>query len=368
MTLSSAAATFGVDVESMGLAVTAYVVGMAASSVPAGMIGDRVGTAKVLTAYFWLIGLAAIACGLAPTFPMFFVAHALLGVAAGVFHPAGLGLVSLTFPSSHVGRAMGTFGIAAGVGQALTPLVMGLAVGWRAGFLVLGALGVAGAISCHLLRAGGAVVDRPPPPDTNVERFGGHGLRRGLVMLLLAMGGAAFVLKGFETVFPEVLKGDGIDTQATLSMMAVLAVGGVAQYVGGHLATGPLAASRYALLLVMQPMALLGLAHVVGSSGLSMTLMASYAAIAYATIPIENKLLATYTSTRRRSTAYALKFLVALLLASPAPRLVADLYADGGAYDVALRMLAAAGLVAVTASYFFLRSTHRRPSRGRTAS
>lgn len=363
VTLSSAAVTFQVDVPAMGGVVTAFVVGMAASSVPAGLIGDRIGTARVLSAFFWLLGLGGIACSLAPTYPLFLAAHTLLGVAAGLFHPAGLGLLSFTYPAARLGRAMGTFGVAAGVGQALTPLVMSMAFGWRAGFLVLGALGIAGAVSSHLLRAGGLVVDAPPPPDLSVERYGGHGVRRGLVLLLVAMGGSAFLAKGFETVFPEVIASEGVALPATGSMMAVLAVGGAAQWIGGLLAGGPLAAPRYALLIVLQPLALLAAAHAVGFTNWSMLSMATFAALNYATIPIENKLLATYTSTRRRSTAYALKFLVALLVAAPAPTLVAWLYGRSGDHAEAFRALAVCAVVAVAAAYFFLRSMHRRPRR-----
>ena len=69
LTLIFAAQEFGVGVERIGVALSAYILGMAVVSVPSGMLGDRLGPSRVLAAFFWVLGLGALSCSLATSFP-----------------------------------------------------------------------------------------------------------------------------------------------------------------------------------------------------------------------------------------------------------------------------------------------------------
>ena len=360
LTLSFAAQEFDVGAERIGIVLTAYIVGMAAVSVPSGIIGDRIGPSKVLAAFFWVLGLGAVACSFAQDFWQLLAAHALLGVGAGLFHPAALGLVSLSVEPAKLGRAMGAFGLVGGLGWFSVPILMRLPMGWRAGFLVIAGASVLGAIVCHVLMSRGALLGgpAPPAPARSTDRRGSAG-RLLLVGLLIAMGSNAFLLDGFLPMFPEVVSGLGTwVVQEQMLVASIMAIGAVGQYVGGILARDVFASSRFAVLLVIQPLTLLSLAHSLDEPAWPFMLMGSFAFMNFMTQPIENKLLATFTSARRRSTAYALKFVVALLIAAPAPMLVSGLYsAEGWSFEAIFRLLALTGMVGVFAGYVFLKQS-----------
>lgn len=373
-TLSATAGDLDVGLPEMGWAISAYTAGMALSSVPAGLASDRWGPGPVLSLYFWLTALACVACALAPSYGLFLAAHAVLGLAAGMFHPPGLGLVSMGVPAERVGRAMGTFGIAAGLGTALVPLAMGTSAGWRVGFLMLAFVGFLGAGACFWLRRVGLL-----PRGQAVAPAGaleGSAARRGLVLLLLAMAANAFCASAFETVFPDHLAaraatseagwlgGGELSAPGSRLAVIVLALGGLGQWVGGLLAGGRLAGVRYALLIMAQPLFVLLLVRNLDAQLAAVVWpMALFTFVNTATQPVENKLLAAFTSTRRRSTAFALKFLVAVAVAAPAPGLAGELYAESG-LGAAYRLVAVASVVGLSVAVLFLRFGRGRSSEG----
>lgn len=358
VTLTVGAESFGVEPSRVGWAVSAFTLAMGAASVPAGLAGDRWGTGRLLTAYFWVLAAAGVACGLAQGFGPFLAAHVALGLAAGLFHPAGLGLISLVTPREEIGRAMGLFGVAGSVGLACMPLVMGVSdapQGWRLGFFVLGAAGLFGALACHVgLRAGWLPSGTGAAPHA-LQRDGTR--KNGLLVLLLViMSVNAFISSGWETLFPQTVSDQGLlSLEPWVISTGVLVVGGIGQYVGGILARDTFAAMRLAVILVIQCLVLLGTATALDSDMLPFAFLGSFAFLNYGTQPIENRLLAAFTSARRRSSAYALKFVVALVVATPSAWIVARMYDDHGEPQAAFRMLSAVSLVAVFAGYFFLR-------------
>lgn len=367
VTLTAGAQSFDVTIERFGWTLTAFTLGMGASSVPAGLMGDRFGTGRVLTAYFWALALAAVACSQAQGFVPFLVAHAALGCAAGLFHPAGLGLISLVTPGPELGRAMGLFGVAGSVGLAFMPLAMGSALGWRAGFLMLAGAGVVGALACHHgLRTGWLPAGAGAAP-TAMERVGARNDKL-LGLLLVIMGVNAFVAAGWEAIFPQTVADQGLVALEDWHITTlVLVVGGVGQYVGGLLARDSFAAARLAVILVVQCLVLLGTATALDRGMLPFMFLMSFAFLNYGTQPIENKLLAAFTSSRRRATAYSLKFLVALLVAAPAPWIVARLYDGASLPQPSFRMLSVVTLVAVFAGWLFLKGSRGKKAAGSAA-
>jgi hypothetical protein len=79
------------------------------------------------------------------------------------------------------------------------------------------------------------------------------------------------------------------------------------------------------------------------------------------TQPMENRFLAGFTSSARRSGAFAMKFLVALVVGSAAPPVVAAMLESHGQAPSYLFLAAVAGL-GVLLWWAFLRSS--RPSGG----
>lgn len=370
ITLTVAAEAFGVGLEAMGWAISAYVLGMGLASVPAGLAGDRWGTIPVLIGYGLLSGVAALACATAGSFGTFLAAHAVLGLAAGMFHPAGLGLLTLALPEREQGRAMGLFGVAGSVGMVAMPPLVGSSWGWRAAFFALGMGGFALALASWLLARRGHLHDSRPRGARAAaapREAPARASNAPLILLLVAMSGNAFLNSGWETVFPETVAATGLLVlDDTAILVGILLVGGVGQYVGGMLSRDQFTAPRFAVILVLQVLILLGTAAALDRGLLPFAFLGSFAFLNYMTQPMENRLLAGLTSTRRRATAFALKFLCALVIASPAPRLMAGLVEGSAETAPGYRLLSALGLIGVFAAYFLLRQQRlaRRAGRG----
>jgi hypothetical protein len=77
------------------------------------------------------------------------------------------------------------------------------------------------------------------------------------------------------------------------------------------------------------------------------------------TQPVENRLLAGATSTARRSTAYAMKFLLSLLAGALAPRVVVPLATSQG-HAASYVLLAGCSLLGAGLGLAFLRSSAAR--------
>src|SRR5687768_291822 len=74
-------ASFGVPAGTAALAVTAYMLPFAAVMVVSGTLGERWGRRRTVVTAYGVYALAALACVLAPTLPLFLAATAVLGAA-----------------------------------------------------------------------------------------------------------------------------------------------------------------------------------------------------------------------------------------------------------------------------------------------
>jgi len=128
-----------------GLAVNAFLVLYAVFYVLGGRIADRLGYrgAFALTVAFW--SLASMSHALVQGLRSLALCRAILGVGEGGFYPAAMRGVAEWFPPESRAKAVGLILSALCVGALLTPpLVAWITIhyGWRASFLVTGALGL----------------------------------------------------------------------------------------------------------------------------------------------------------------------------------------------------------------------------------
>jgi MFS transporter, FSR family, fosmidomycin resistance protein len=356
VSLAIAAAEFGVGLVEMAWALTGFGLAMGAASLPAGLLADRYGTSRVLLAFFWLLSAGALLCAVSAGYASFFAAHALLGAAAGLYHPPGMALISHTASREGLGPALGLHGVAGSVGIALMPLLV--AAGWRQAFFALAATAAAVALLGHLLVHRRMLPGALPPPPSLADR---PLARRGLLLFLGVMVLNGFLLDGFTAIFPEVVRA-ARDPRWSVTVLdtAILALGGVGQWLGGLLARGGRQGGRYVGLVMLQPLLFLGtmLALRAASSPPAFVLFAAFAFLNYGLQPMENRLLATYTSSARRSAAYAVKFLLALVVGAGAPPLVVAVSERWG-YAASFGVLCGVALVGAVLSWAF-RSAARR--------
>ncbi len=119
-----------------------------ACSIPAGWLADRWSRTGMMTVFFFGIGAASILTGFASGPTQIALGLTLIGVFAAIYHPVGIAM--LVANRENVGRVLGVNGVFGNVGVAFSALLAGAlaeAAGWRAAFIVPGALA-----SCGLRR------------------------------------------------------------------------------------------------------------------------------------------------------------------------------------------------------------------------
>lgn len=130
---------FDVTTATVGVVVTLGYGLFGLGALPGGVLVDRIGSRWLISACLLGMGLSYILLGLAPSMFVVAIALVLWGVAASVYHPAGLSLISKGVEERGTGLAY--HGIAGNLGIGLGPLVAAvllLFVDWRTVALILG--------------------------------------------------------------------------------------------------------------------------------------------------------------------------------------------------------------------------------------
>lgn len=248
---------FAVSPATLGVIVGVGYALVGLGALPSGALSDAYGSKALVLASilgmgggFLLLGLASDAAALA-------AALLLWGAAAGLYHPAGLSLLSRA--AERRGTAFAYHGAAGNVGTALGPLataVLLVAFDWRtvAGLFVLPALlGAVAAFRLDFDERATVEVDgdgREPPVDgcgrLSELVAGSRALFTGgfVVAFAVAMTYGVYY-RGLFTFLPEVLGGLPPFRPTTLFgatlrpgqyvYASLLLLGGVGQYVGGRL-------------------------------------------------------------------------------------------------------------------------------------
>ncbi len=146
-------ASFHVRFAELGLAVTLMSGATAVLQTPVGFLVDRYGARSFLIGGALLMSLALAAMGLATSFWQILLLAPLSGIGNAVFHPADYAIITGSVDTDRIGRAFSWHTFSGNIGFAAAPPVMALLVatiGWRAGVMLVGLLGVPVAISIIL--------------------------------------------------------------------------------------------------------------------------------------------------------------------------------------------------------------------------
>ena len=303
--------------EVLGLSFWMYLL-FGLTALPWGLAADYFGP-KVLMAIYY--GGAAI-CGLASAYwidapGLLSLSLAGIGLFSGIYHPAGLGLISKQI--SRISYAMGINGMFGNLGLASAPLVAGVVTwlwGARAAYIALGAINLVGLILM-------AFLPLPTPKKSSSELVSDNG-GRGFITLLVAMMLGGIVYRGATVILPAYFElrnraifewltmqlptGFSNNLVATALTSAIFLVGMSGQYMGGriaerfsvslsylvfHLITIPLAfAMAYAFNLSLVICALIYFFFLLGMQ------------------PLENTLVSQLTPARWRHSAFGMKFIL----------------------------------------------------------
>jgi predicted MFS family arabinose efflux permease len=136
---------FGYSDKVVGLTGALFLWVYALCSPLAGIIGDRISKAKLVTASVSIWSLFTVLSGLSPNGTFLLVCRGLLGVSESMFMPSAYALIAAAHAPGTRSRAIGFFGTSQLIGVAVGGSVSGLIaerLNWRASFWILGGIGL----------------------------------------------------------------------------------------------------------------------------------------------------------------------------------------------------------------------------------
>ncbi len=125
---------FSVGSHDLGMVSTSFLLASVMVMIPVTKLADIWGLRKVFLTGLALLGGAAAAACLTPSFPLLLAMRALMGVGAACLAVTGISLITNIFPANRRGWAIGMNSMAVYLGLAMGPVIGGFltdAVGWR---------------------------------------------------------------------------------------------------------------------------------------------------------------------------------------------------------------------------------------------
>jgi MFS family permease len=288
------------------------------TALPWGLAADRFGAKTLMGIFYGGAGLCGLtAAGWIDSPGLMSLALAGIGLFSGIYHPAGLGLISKQI--KRISYGMGINGMFGNLGLAVAPLVAGMVTwiwGPRAAYLVLGGVNLAGLMVMVLLPLPTAEAGPPRAAESKGDR--------GFLILLVAMmlGGIAY--RGATVILPAYfeLRNQGIfewltqnmpagfsaNLVATTIASAIFLVGMLGQYMGGRVA------ERFSLqhsYLVFHLITIPAAFAMAWASNLPLIILALvYFFFLLGMQPIENTLVSRLTPPHWRHAAFGMKFVL----------------------------------------------------------
>jgi MFS family permease len=290
-----------------------------------------------------------------------------LGVCAAISHPIGIPWL-IRNAQNNTGKVLAVNGIFGSIGTGGAGVVAGGLIalfGWRAAFILPGALCLATGLAMLYCVATGRLSAAPPAKADQVPRSRGDALRVYLVLVVaMFFGGILYnvMQNGLPKVFSEQLRdviGDG-PMMAGLLTSFVFISGGIMQLIGGALADR-FALNRVYLLCWFCQMIFVTLTAMIGGVGLvgiaALAIMANVASQ-----PAENMMLARYAPEKHHGIAFGLKFVLAFLTGPIAIALIAFVREATGSMYWLFTGLGIAGVVVVLSILALPTVSRERPA------
>jgi MFS family permease len=138
-------ADFNVSYTELGAVIALFNILSALLQTPAGYLVDRTSARTVLVGGLVLGAVSLIGAAMAPTFLIFTLMFAVLGIANTAYHPADYALLSTRISPPRTGQAFSIHIFAGFFGTAVTPaamLLLAASFGWRGAFIAGALLGI----------------------------------------------------------------------------------------------------------------------------------------------------------------------------------------------------------------------------------
>jgi len=364
-------AEFSGSMALFGIVGTAAYLTMGLGGLPAGWLADRLGSRALLLLGAGICSAGCFAVAAAPSAGLVAAALSLLGVGLGLYHPAGLSLLSRTYVRFH-GWSLGIHGMGGAAAIVVAPALFGgiaAAAGWRTAYVVAGILSLAlglGLLALPGTKGREAPASAPAKPSWS-----------GILLLLAETACAGLVYRGVVTFLPMFYSGEvapilppslaDLLRRGSGSAAAAAAVGGalasityasaiLGQTLGGWAASS----KRFPRLLVgigiVFTLCLAGMGLASGFPVLGFGIL--FAAAYFAAQPITNMLVARWSKGSAHGMVYGVYFTTGFGIGALAPAIVAPL-ASGGPVSTIFLFLAVAGAGSVALRIAIMRRALR---------
>jgi MFS family permease len=309
---------------------TAGFIAFAAGTLPAGWLGDRWSRTGMMTVFFLGIGVASILTGLARSPFEIGIGLGCIGLFGAIYHPVGVALV--VQGTEKVGQTLGMNGVCGNLGMALAGITTGALtdlLGWRAAFMLPGGVAVITGVAYGVWGRKVQPAAAGPLPARHTPALTRDIQRRVYVVLIVAAlcGGLVFTATtvALPKVFAERLTDVATSTFGIGSLVSlVFGMAAVAQIPVGYWL------DRYAFPRVLVGVSLaqipLLLAMIHAEHLVLLLLAFPLMCCIFGEIPINDWVVARYTTEHWRSRIYALKYVLALGVSALAVPLVAWLH------------------------------------------
>ncbi len=325
----------------------------------AGWFADRFGAKRLLLIYLVGCSGACLVAFLSINLAMLFLAMFLLGACASIYHPAGVGLISLHTIPDNRSMALGYHGILGSIGIAGGPLLAAIALSagmrWQTFFLLLSAPGVLLAILLHLWlhhESKNLSLEAVAGTNASVLVESDNSIHWPSFSLLLILGTmAGFVYAAVMTFLPRYLDGadfrflglppEGIRNYLTAGVM-LLGIAG--QYTAGRIGRAHLLEPLLATAFFAAAPCVLWMGFAIGPARL-------YAAAVFTPLffmhqPLFNSLVAKYVPRHRRSVCYGLYYTLSFSIGALGPAFAGQIASDAVTYSTLAGLLTAAACLA----------------------
>jgi MFS family permease len=340
------------------------------SALPWGMLTDRVGAKPLLFVFFAGAGASGLAAGLAMDAPyVFALVLGGVGLFSGIYHPAGLGLISRGVTRMSMG--LGYNGIAGNAGLASAPLAGGIVnyfFGVQAVFFFLGGLNLLGGLLMLALPL------HEPATGPQEEKGDARSLAVGFVILCACMVMVGIVYRGSTVILPTyfelrnaalfdklgALQGLVVsgNVAATALTSLVFVAGMAGQYAGGRVAERFDPRRGYILFHSAAVPLALGMSYAMDLPLFLISAMFFFAILGMQ--PIENTLVARLTPDRLRHSAFGTKFVLNFGIGSFAVHLVGVIESAWTLPSVFVVLAGCSSLIVILAAILILKTRNLR--------
>lgn len=321
---------FGLTDSSLGLLNAAFTLLYAFVGIPFGVLADKLGRKRILSAGVFVWSLMTAATGLVNSFWQMFALRLGVGVGEASCAPAATSLIGDLFPPDRRAKALAVFMLGIPVGVALSFAISGTIAkqyGWRAAFLVAGLPGIVCAIAVLFVR-------EPARGAAETHNIGSKkregsiylNILRSPTMIWIIISGAvhnfnAYAIAAFIT--PYLMRFHGLDIQQAnfISTIVYGVMGGAGLLIGGTIGDAAMKRRPNGRMLIAAaavflsvPLVYLALEMPAGSTLPFLLLMGTASALMYFYYANVYSTIQDVTEPASRGTTMAVYFLAMYLL------------------------------------------------------